>query len=129
MMNTKLGTSYLFHLACSALSQVKFPGEDVCSTTEGLPMRHGHRIFESATEQVVYYWVHITRRIMTDPKTKKKIEKARGSLVEGSSLPDLSGEQMKQIEAAFQIFDRRKDGKIDSSEQKARLPAVEMLFL
>ncbi len=66
--------------------------------------------------------------MLTDPKTKKRIEKARGGQIKGSSSPDLSDEQVKQVEAAFQIFDRRKDGKIASSEQKVRMPVVEMLF-
>ena len=76
-------------------------------------------------EQVVYFWVHIARRLMTDSKTEARIDSARSVTIErgqgvvGKRLTGaLSEEQRKQIDDAFDLFDDNKDGRIDARELK-----------
>ncbi len=80
--------------------------------------------------QVVFFWVHIARRLMTDFEREDRINSARsdrnkgseGGASSGTNPPDsaLSERQKKQIDFAFHLFDDDDDGRIDSNELKAR---------
>jgi hypothetical protein len=73
---------------------------------------------------VVYFWVHIARRIMTCSETEASIASARGGLIEkelsGSTSPSeaLSEKQREQISDAFKLFDVDGDGRIELNELK-----------